>query len=50
MSPFLPVGDHVARFRGGERVSCRLDRPRTRLLVEAATDSVLVARLRAGAP
>jgi hypothetical protein len=35
------------RFRGGESVVGRLDRPRNRPLVEAAADSTLVVRLNA---
>jgi hypothetical protein len=36
------------RSRGGESVVGRLDRPQNEPLVEAATDSTRVARLRAG--
>jgi hypothetical protein len=38
------------RSLGGESVTCRLDRPRIRPLVEAIADSTRVARLRAGMP
>jgi hypothetical protein len=38
------------RSRGGESLMCRLDRPRIGPLVEAAADSIRVARLRAETP
>jgi hypothetical protein len=38
------------RSRGGESVLGRLDHPWNGLLVEAATDSIHVARLRADTP